>query len=46
MERNFLKSDAKRVASQSHPFEGEEFLEKRRETRRLPEPPLRRRGIS
>jgi len=28
------------------PSEGEEFLEKRRETRRLPEPPLRRRGIS
>ena len=29
-----------------HPSEGEEFLEKRRETRRLPEPPLRGRGIS
>ena len=37
MERNFLKSDARRAASQSRPSDGVEFLEKRRETRRLPE---------
>ena len=46
MEWNFLKSDARRAASQSCPSDGVEFLEKRRETRRLPELPLRWSGIS